>query len=364
MTESHDPGVSRRRFLRQAALGAAGAGALWQASCQPSRPPAATPPPAKTPPPPPQVAPPTTKGAADAPAGPVNDAHRVVVVRHSGVTRNSEVQEDVLAQMVDRAVQELCGEQSAPRAWQRYFSSDERVGVKVNGLGGPSIATSVLLTKICVERLQGIGVKPENIIIWDSNPGFLAACGLQPGTQFGAQVMSMDVEWGPVVTQGSFKGPLTAIVTKRVDAILNLPIMKNHGGAAITLAMKNHYGSHQNPGDHHANQCDPYIADLNTIPAIRDKHRLVLCDATRGMAEGGPGYNPKYFWCPNTVLAAKDCVAHDTVGWQMIDAQRATFGLGPVAGQGQQPKQLASAAQRGLGTNDLKEIDRAEVELG
>ena len=331
----HDPrpGVSRREFLRRAAIGAAGAGALLHAAGRPGR-----------------------AQAAD-------NSHRVVIARHAGVTRDGEVQEDILGQVVDRAVQELSGEQSAPRAWERYFSSDERVGIKVNGLGGPSIATSVLLTKVCVERLQGIGVKPESIIIWDSNPGFLLACGLEVGTQFGAQVLTMDTEWDAVVQQGSFHGPITAIVTKRVDSFLNLPIIKDHAISGITLAMKNHYGTCANPGDHHGNCCDPYIADLNTIPAIRDKQRLILCDGTRGQAQGGPGYNPQFFWNPNLVMAAVDRVAHDTVGWGLIEAKRAEFGLPSLEAAGRPPKQLQSAADRGLGTNNLQEIDQVEVTL-
>jgi uncharacterized protein (DUF362 family) len=257
----------------------------------------------------------------------------------------------------------LTGESSAEKAWQRHFSSDEVVGVKVNGLGGPNMATSVLLSKICVERLQGIGVKPESIILWDSNRGFLANCGLDQETMWGAQVLTMDVEWDKVFEQGSFKGPITAIVTKRVDGYVSLPIMKDHGMAGITLALKNHYGSHQNPGDHHGNHCDPYIADLNTNPAIRDKQRLILCDGTRGQAQGGPGYNPQYAWSPNLVLAATDPVAHDTVGWEMLEAKRKDFGLQPTMGNGAQPPQLPSAAKRGLGTNDLGRIEKLEVSV-
>ena len=333
MRHHHGQSVSRREFLRKAAVGAVGAAALLPASSRPAQ------------------------------AQAVDDSHRVVIVRHAGVTRDYEVQEEVLAQIVDRAVQDLCGEQSAQRAWERYFSADERVGVKVNGLGGPSMATSVVLTQICVERLQGIGVKPESIIIWDSNPGFLGACGLEPGTRWGAQVLTMDTEWDPIVQQGSFRGPITAIVTKRVDSFLNLPIVKDHAISGITLAMKNHYGTHANPEAHHDNSCDPYIADLNTIPAIRDKQRLIICDGTRGQAQGGPSYNPQFAWEPHLVMAAVDRVAHDTVGWQLIEAQRASFGLPTLEAAGRPPKQLQSAADRGLGTNRLEEIDQVEVTL-
>lgn len=343
--------LSRRRFLRETAFGTLGLASTIAASCarresggREVHKPAPTAPPA----------------AVTPPAPPSSDKSRVVIARHSGLTSGGEVQEDALADTVDRALMELTGETAPEKAWQRHFSSDETIGIKVNGLGGPQMATSVLLSKICVERLHGIGVKPEKIIFWDSNRGFLSNCGLDQEVMWGAQVLTMDVEWDRVHEQGSFRGPLTAILTKRVDGYLNLPILKDHSIAGITLAMKNHYGSHANPGDHHGNYCDPFIADLNSIPAIRDKQRLILCDGTRGQAQGGPGYNPQYAWNPNLILAATDPVAHDTVGWEIIEAKRRELGLQPIMG-GAQPPQLRSAAKRGLGTNDLTKIDKLEI---
>jgi len=346
---------SRRRFLGRATLGALGAAGALTASCAKRPPEQKT---AETP------APATPAASQPTPAPPSSGSgSRVVIARHSGLTANGQVQESALGDTVDRAVMSLSGESSPEKAWRKYFSSDEVVGIKVNGLGGPLMATSPLLTKVCVERLTGIGVKPESIIIWDSNRGFLANCGLEPPSMWGAQVLTMDAEWDRAFEQGSFKGPLTAIVTKRVDAYVNLPIMKDHGISGITLAMKNHYGSHQNPSDHHGNHCDPYIADLNTIPAIRDKQRLILCDATRGQAQGGPSFNAQYAWNPNLVLAATDPVAHDTVGWEILEAKRKEFGLRPIMGSGNQPPQLPSAAERELGTNDLAKIEKLEVSV-
>lgn len=360
MEKTPDRDVTRRDFFRKAALGAVGAGALMAGSCQKPAPEGESTPVADAPPP---VEPQPAQPVAPTPATSGGGKSKVVIARHSGVTANAEVLEAPLGQMIDRTVMELSGEDSADKAWRKYFSSDEVVGVKVNGLGGPSMATSVVLTKLCVERLQGIGIAADNIIIWDSNRGFLANCGLQVPSMWGARVMTMGEEWDNVVEQGSFRGPITAIVTRRVDGFLNLPIVKDHGISGITLAMKNHYGSHQNPSDHHSNRCDPYIADLNTIPAIRDKQRLIICDGTRGQAKGGPSFNPQYAWNPNLVMAAVDRVAHDTVGWQIIEAKRKEFGLGPIERDGGMPRQLISAAERGLGTNDLAQIDRVELNL-
>ena len=289
----------------------------------------------------------------------------VVIAHHPGATTaDGQRVKEPIAKLVDAVVTRLSGETDVAKAWEKYFSSDETVGIKVNGLGGPLIATARELSEVCVERLTGIGVKPEKIIIWDSNDDFLRSCGLNPGRgDWGTQVLPMSVEWDPPLRHGSFNGQVTSIVTKRVDAYLSLPIMKDHGAAGITMALKSHYGTIINPADHHRNNCDPYIADVNTIPAIRDKQRLIICDSTRATCEGGPGFRAEYVWSNNKLLCATDPVAHDTVGWRLIEAQRKLKGLPPLEAVGRPPKQIASAATRGLGTNDPQQIDVQTMEV-
>jgi hypothetical protein len=56
-------------------------------------------------------------------------------------------------------------------------------------------------------------------------------------------------------------------------------LLKDHGRAGITASMKNHYGSVDKPGNLHGGQCNPYVAELNNIPEIRDKTRLIMKDS-------------------------------------------------------------------------------------
>lgn len=288
---------------------------------------------------------------------------RVALVRHAGVMNKDEIQAKPLAAMVDQAVMTLSGEATAELAWRRYFHEGERVGIKVNGRGGSPLATATPLIAHCVDRLKGLGIKPDDIIIWEMRVDDLRNCGLYESRAWGAQVMTADVEWDTWQRQGEFYGALTTIATRRVDAILNLPLLKDHHNAGVSLALKNQYGSICNPMAHHGNYCDPYVADLNTIPALRDKQRLILCDGTRGQAEGGPHYSPGFVGYPNLIMAATDAVAHDYVGWQLIEAQRKHMGLPPVARVGRPAVHIHSAAQRGLGTDVPEEIEQAQVTL-
>jgi uncharacterized protein (DUF362 family) len=290
--------------------------------------------------------------AQEAPEG----RSRVVIARDEGVTKDGEVVEEVLGGMVDAAVTALTGEAEAAKAWGKLFSSDERIGLKPNGLGGPMISTATALIHICVERLRGIGVRTENLVIWDQDPAKLIACGLEPGETWGVRCVPANAEWDAATENGSFAGQITSVLTKQIDGYINLPIIKDHNLAGVTGALKAHYGSISNPGAHHGNGCDPYIADLYSIPAIRDKSRLILTDGTRATCEGGPQFNPLFAWNANLILAATDPVANDAQIWKIVDAQREANGLMPLEAVGRKPRSILTAAEKGLGRMEVEEL--------
>jgi uncharacterized protein (DUF362 family) len=289
---------------------------------------------------------------------------RVIIAKSEAVTKGGEVVEDVLAEMVDAAVVALTGEADAAKAWAKLFSSDERIGLKPNGLGGPMLSTAAALIHVCVERLRGVGLKTENLVIWDQDPGKLIACGLEPGETWGVKCVPANAEWDEATQNGSFAGQITSIVTKQIDGYINLPIIKDHNVAGVTGALKSHYGSISNPGAHHGNACDPYIADLYSIPAIKDKSRLILTDGTRATCEGGPQFNPLFTWNANLVIAATDPVAHDMQVWKIIDAQREANGLPPLEAVGRKPKSILTAAERGLGNAEEETVEVKELVVG
>jgi uncharacterized protein (DUF362 family) len=347
---SRDPGLDRRQFLRQAGIagiGLAGLGVV--AGC-----------PRRTPPPPPggqasSLPQPTAPQPSPLPQQPATGEAMVAYVRHSGVQPSpGQLSQDICLQLMDKGIAYVTGEASPSAAWASLFSSDDVVGIKVNQISG-NIFTHPVLALAVAQRLLDVGVKPGNVIVWDRTAGEMTRNGyeLQTGAT-AVQVRGVDGDWEAQPTRkGSFSGPLARIITQQCSALINMPCLKNHGGTAITLALKNHYGSHSNPGDHHGNECDPFIADLNSIDAIKNKTRLIICDATRACANGGPGGDdPRFVWSPNAVLVATDPVAHDAFGTQLVAEKRSELGLGGPF----QAKHVATAAALGLGTNDLTRI--------
>ena len=172
--------------------------------------------------------------------------------------------------------------------------------------------------------------------------------------------MGTDGDYGPVTESHSWRGRLSNIL-RRATALINVPILKDHGIAGVTLALKNHLGTCDNPGSLHPNHGNPGIADLNAHPEIAKKTRLVVCDATRAVYNGGPRFRPRFAWAPNMIMVSTDPVALDSFGLEVIDRARKKAGLGSVAPRA---GHIGTAQRRGLGMADLSRVRIVAKELG
>jgi uncharacterized protein (DUF362 family) len=301
------------------------------------------------------------------------DAHapsgksKVVVARDAALHGAGGKLDDkrVLA-LLDRAIASYTGIENPVKAWKTIVPVGKVIGLKTNGLGGKGICThSALVFAIC-ERLQQAGVKPGEIIVWDRNARDLEVCGLTISTDpgkircFGSDVSGFEDQ------QDSFGDAhikLSKILTRECAMVIGLPILKDHSGAGVTFAMKNMYGVVDRPQDLHATHCNPCVADLNCIPAVRDKVRFTIGDAMTSVYDGGPGFHPERLWQPNALIVGSDRVAIDHIAWQMIEKKRAEAGMQTLEAAGRPPLYIATAADAAhkLGTNDPNRIHLLEV---
>jgi uncharacterized protein (DUF362 family) len=289
------------------------------------------------------------------------DKSRVVVVRSDDLFDYAqEPSREKTEWMLSAGMGSLFGVENTADGWKNLFKPDDVVGIKVNCIAGPEMSTHPLVVAAIVSELRRIPIPAENIIIWDRTNRELSRAGYNvnvngPGVRcYGTNVTGYEKA---ATVKGSFDGRLSKILTQRITALINVPILKNHGGAGVTISMKNHYGSFHNPGRHHGKMCDPYIADLNSVDEIKAKTRLFVCDATKAQCNGGPGYKSAFAWQYSGLIVSTDPVALDTVGTQIIDERRTEIGLPRLAEAGRHPRQLASAAERGLGNTEMNRID-------
>jgi len=302
---------------------------------------------------------------------------RVVVARDpllsgSGSTAESgRIDSRRLEALLDRAMQSLFNFTAADKntiaAWRRIAGPGDTVSLKVNTLGGRGIATNIDLVAAVCERLQQAGVAARNITVWDRDTeemeraGFRIATGGDRVQCYGTDRAGYEDDlsaWGSVGSR------LSKILTRASNVLINMPVLKDHDGAGVTIALKNMYGAIHNPNKYHPNGCDPYVADLNMLPEIRSRMKLVICDATTAMYEGGPGFKPEHSWKCNALLVAEDAVALDFTGWQTIERKRAEMGLKTLEAEQRAPRYIATAAdsEHRLGHCDPARIAVVEVQ--
>ena len=363
--------LSRRRFI-QTGLAALGA---WLVGCRgtpslgitpsatPTLQPAADGPGAATPAP--VAAPVDTPVTGGEPAPdraalmahwPTTPSSRVVLVRHGGVWMAGEPDPAVVLQMLDAGLAALTDLADTLSIWRTLFDPDETVLLKVNcfSSGGP---TQPAVAYAVAQRLQDAGLRPERVLIFDWSDDDLAAAGYalndgSPGVQcHGSRGIGSPVR----LSQGQVH-LYTELET--CDAIVNLPTPKQHEMAGISVALKNHYGSIDDPGALHSDWCDPAIAELNAHPVLRDKTRLIVGAALRITTDDWE--NPQR---EDALLLSFDPVALDTVSRDLLVRRRQELGLGTgylIEGA----RHLHTAQELGLGATDSGLIDLRELTLG
>ncbi len=268
--------------------------------------------------------------------------------------------------LLDSSVQALFNRDHPVEAWKMLVRPGDLVGLKVNALGGRGISTNRELVAAVCERLQEAGIKAVDIVVWDRSTEELERVGFQVATG-GNRVQCYGTEQvgyeGGLAAWGRVGSRLSKILTQRTNVLINLPVLKDHDGAGVTIGLKNMYGVIHNPNKYHPNGCNPYIADLNMLPEIRSRMRLTICDATTAMFEGGPAYKPEHSWRFNGLLVSQDPVALDYTGWQIIERKRAENGLKALAADERAPSYIATAADKDhrLGNCDPKRISVVEV---
>ena len=303
-----------------------------------------------------------------APSGsPLEGQSKVVIARDPELRGSgSSLDSHRLLSILDRAMQSFYDCDSPVEAWKRVARPGEVVGLKVNCLAGRGISTNVPLVEAICERLQQAGIKANQIVIWDRLNGDLESARYRIAERgsgircFGNDTMGYEPE---LAVYGSVGSLISNTLTRVVDAVINLPVLKDHGITGITLALKNVFGAIHNPNKYHLDVGDPYIADVNMLPAIRQKIRLTICDATTAQYDGGPSFMPQWTWPYNGLIVGRDPVALDCTGWQIIERKRAEKGMKSLKEMKREPTYIRTAAdsQHRLGTNDPNRIKLVEA---
>jgi uncharacterized protein (DUF362 family) len=289
---------------------------------------------------------------------------RVVAVRNPAVLlEGNRVNRRIVEQMITDGMLRLTGEDGADAAWKKLFKTGDVVGIKVNAMGGTLSATRPGVVDAIVSGLKKAGLPEENIIVWDRLTDELQKAGFvinQSGP--GARCFGTDRDYDSYPeTAGSIGSCFSTLVSSRCTALINVPVLKDHDLSGVSLGLKNFYGAIHNPNKYHDHNCDPYIADLNTHPYLKDKLRLTICDGLTMQYNGGPAFKPQWNEPFSTLMFGIDPVALDRIGCRLIEEKRREKGLPPLRDAGRAPVHIATAAQRGLGIDDPARIEVVSI---
>lgn len=142
-------------------------------------------------------------------------------------------------------------------------------------------------------------------------------------------------------------------VLDEADVWFNVPVLKNHGGAKLSAAMKNYMGIVWDRRFFHQNDLQQCIADICTW---NKKPVLNIVDAYRIMHQNGPqGKSAADVATVKSLIASKDIVAVDTAALSFFN-QVKKLDMDAVGhiGKGQALK---------LGTTDLDKLEIKRIKL-
>jgi uncharacterized protein (DUF362 family) len=324
---------------------------------------------------------------------------RVAVVKNSRSVKDNTIVGQEVHDMIARSMLELTGEKKLKKAWRKFVSPGDRIGLKINPVAGKSLTTSHEVVRAIIAQLEASGIDRSNLTIWDRREFELTDAGFTPENYPGIRIVGteqMDKEglyygkdgklygehmidrdwyyWAdvegeydeytmPYMVNGGKYSYFTKIVTRDLDKIINVPILKN-AGATVTLALKNlAYGSVSNTGRLHAKLWNETCAQVCAFAPLRDKVVLNIVDGIKGCFNGGPGANPQFFCDYHTIITGTDPVAVDRIGYDILLAKRIAEGL-QKEGAATALEFMLQAEKLSLGIADRTKIDLREVLLG
>jgi len=252
-------------------------------------------------------------------------------------------------------------------AVKAMFSPSDRVGFKINAIGGRELSTRPEVSMALAALLADGGPAEKNIVVWDRTNRELQEAGYRLNMAAdGVRVFGTDssgIGYDPdIVSHLSIGSRFSAIQSRLTGAQVSLAVLKDHGTAGLTAGLKNYYGAIHNPNKYHDTGGDPYIAELFDAPPIKARHRLSILDALVVQYHRGPSHHKRWAEPHESFILSRDPVAADVIGWTIIEEFRAAKGLPSLKEDGREPSYLFTAERMGLGAARKDAIRVVEVE--
>jgi hypothetical protein len=327
---------------------------------------------------------------------------RVCAVENPAVLVSGQYQAGQVQKMMRRGMMELTGADGWVDAWRQFFEPGDVVGIKVNPVGQPLVISDATVMHEIIAGLEAAGVKRQDIVVYDRYRKMFYSGGFDKWLPEGVRIsyatdyvdnVQQNIEgYDPdhymdmaLTLPGYSADNLTArrsyaaqFITKQVNKLINLPVLKDHQSAGVTLCLKNlSHGLVNNVNRSHStpslNACNMFIPAVVAMPVIRNKTVLHILDGVKGLYNSGPaGAHPEFVWEHRTLYFSTDPVSLDHIGWEVIDAKRTSAGMKVLVESlpdknstfvHRQPEHVEIAGALGLGVWERGKIDLRKIQL-
>jgi uncharacterized protein (DUF362 family) len=242
--------------------------------------------------------------------------------------------------MLAAGMQELTGTTNSRDAWARFFSPEDVIGIKVNCSGAPEIHSNPEVVVAIIEGLQGIGVPPSQIHIYDRFQNQLDIVKYEKYVPSGVKIIGAETSRGSILGYDPYtyvevdffgeedtRSNLIRPVSEKFTKVINVPTMKEHRAAGVTGCLKNiAYGNFSNVARSHQREVSntySFIGTLASVEPLRSKTVLNIMDGLRSLWQGGPFLQSRRFlFFPKQLVLGTDPVALDHGLIEMIEAKR------------------------------------------
>jgi uncharacterized protein (DUF362 family) len=299
-------------------------------------------------------------------------AHRVVHTHSQEATfwdyasgwYGDYVNQAVVDAMTDRGLMALTDTTTPADAWDALlpaYTAGQKVAIKINLNNATCDSSNNVIDALpqlvnsIVRGLKTIGVAESDIYVYDVTIGMHDGAmperlvnkvtALYPAVQYDAHASGCTtilhlgysstekVHFNVPVGKPAISDRPLCNVLVEADYLINMPIMKKHSGAGVTLGFKNHFGSLEHCDYVHwsvgaiGNYTPSYngLVDIYNNEHIRDKTILTVGDALYGGRTNN--YEVPSPWSsfgnqsPNSLFFSVDPVAIDSVMVDFLEAE-------------------------------------------